>query len=429
MIRRPGSLSEPVIELIIVGNEILSGRTIDRNAATIRDLLASAGYRVSFVDIVGDDRERIAGVLIHATTRSDIVIVTGGLGPTSDDMTMDALGEAFGVELIEDSRVIGWIEERFRKFGRPMTDSNRKQAMVPQGGEAIENPAGTAPGILFNVTGGTTSGGSETEFYFLPGVPVEAKVLFETEVLRRIQDKYSPVKHESAVVKATGISESGLYDRIRHLPGAEQMLAFYPGSNGIEVRIDAAPGAPVTAAEMRDAIVDLLGNRVYTTDERTIEQVVADLFFNQGLTVAVAESCTGGLISDRLTDVPGSSEYFLLGTVVYANEAKRNVLGVDPELIVKHGAVSAEVAAAMAEGARKLAGADIGLSTTGIAGPGGGSLEKPVGLMFTGISSAMGTETKRLQFVGDRRINKQRMSTAVLDILRLHLMQVSKQGS
>lgn len=428
MIRQSDSRVDPVIEILVVGNEILSGRTVDTNSAAIRDMLTGAGYRVAFIGVVGDSRAGIARSLHHAAARSDIVIVTGGLGPTSDDMTMDAVRDAFSVDLVEDSRVIGWIEARFRRFGRPMSDSNRKQALIPRGAEAIENPAGTAPGVRLVLTADMPSGGGAPELYFLPGVPVEARMLFETEVLPRIAARFPPPERDTAVVKVAGISESALYDRLRSLPGAEEMLSYYPGYDGIEVGIDAGADAPVTAAGMRDAIVALLGDHVYATDRRGIEKVVADLLTDRRRTVAVAESCTGGLIADRLTDVPGSSEYFLQGVVAYANEAKTGTLGVDSALIREHGAVSEPVAAAMAEGVRRLAGADIGLSTTGIAGPGGGSPEKPVGLMFAGIATADGVETKRLQFPGDRRINKQRMSAAVLGMLRLHLIQATKQG-
>jgi nicotinamide-nucleotide amidase len=226
---------------------------------------------------------------------------------------------------------------------------------------------------------------------------------------------------ETAAVRATGISESELYDSIRGLPGAMEAFAYYPNPEGILIRIRTAPGAPLGAAALRDEAVRILGPRVYSTGDETLEQVVAKLLTERRLTLAAAESCTGGLVAHRLTNVPGSSEYFLCEVTAYSNESKVEMLGVDPALIAAHGAVSAEVASAMAEGIRARTGADIGISTTGIAGPGGGSPEKPVGLMFAGYASGSGSQTKRLHFMEERIINKQRMAQAILDIVRIHL--------
>jgi nicotinamide-nucleotide amidase len=226
---------------------------------------------------------------------------------------------------------------------------------------------------------------------------------------------------EVETVRATGISESELYDRIKHLPGAREAFAFYPNPEGILVRIQTGNNAPMGARALLDEVVRALGEVVYSTSGESLEEVEGKLLTERGVTLGVAESCTGGLISHRITNIPGSSAYFLCGVVSYSNESKRDVLGVDAELIARHGAVSAEVAASMAEGVRRIAGADIGISTTGVAGPGGGSASKPVGLMYTGYATKSGVSTKRLHFVEDRIINKNRMSQAVLDILRLHL--------
>ncbi|MCE5251219.1 competence/damage-inducible protein A [bacterium] len=403
----------PVIEIIVVGNEILSGRTIDCNAAYLIDTLMKAGFPVRHVSVVGDYIPDISVAFRTALERSDVTLATGGLGPTSDDVTVQALAEAFGRELVLDEEVLGRIEALFRRRKWFMSESNKKQALIPTGAVPLVNPIGTAPGISLELNGHVV--------YLMPGVPNEMRLMFDQEVLPLIRDGYESSKAETATVHVTGISESGLYERIGILPGAREAFSYYPGPEGIAVVIRTEENAPMSASALSDEIVAILGDLVYSTGGESMEKVVGDMLVGNGLTIGIAESCTGGLVTHRLTNVPGSSAYLLAGLVTYSNESKCSVLGVDPGLIGSHGAVSAEVAGAMAEGVRNVTGADIGLSTTGIAGPGGGSDEKPVGLLYAGISTVYGTETKKLQFVVDRLINKSRMSQAVLDILRLHL--------
>ena len=403
----------PSIELLIIGNEILSGRTIDRNASFMIDRLGDAGFPVRHISVVGDDRDDLVRAFRIAAGRSRIVLATGGLGPTSDDLTAEAAAAAFGTTLVLDETVMRTIEELFRRRRRFMSESNRRQAMLPSGASALPNPLGTAPGIRIE------SGG--TVIYLMPGVPVEMQAIFTGSVLPQIIRSHEPEPVVAASVRVTGISESELYDTIRHLPGAREAFAYYPNPEGILIRIRTGPDAPLDAPALRDEVVRLLGRKVYATGDESLEQVVGRLLVERGLTVAAAESCTGGLVAHRLTSVPGSSGYFLCGVVAYSNESKRELLGVDTALIAAHGAVSAETAAAMAEGVRIRAGASIGLSTTGIAGPGGGTPEKPVGLMFAVYASERGSETKTLHFAEERSINTHRMSQAVLDILRIHL--------
>ena len=406
----------PNIEIVIIGYEILSGRTRDLNAVYMVDALEDAGFKIRYIDIIGDDNADIIDVFQRAVSRSDVVLVTGGLGPTSDDITVQALAEAFNRELILDEEVLEYIRNLFRRRKRFMSESNKKQALIPEGAEPIVNTIGSAPGILFER--------DNSSVYLMPGVPIEMRTMFDRDVLPRIKSMFQPVPTDTSSVTVAGISESELYDRIGHLPGALKAFRYYPGPDGIEIRIETAKDAPADASQLCDEVVSLLGDHVFTTSGQRMEEVVASLLIKSGHTVGVAESCTGGMIADRLTNVAGSSAYFLAGVVAYSNEAKRDVLGVDHSLIERHGAVSAEVAEALAEGIRKASGADIGISTTGIAGPGGGSTEKPVGLMFTGISTIDGTVTKKLQFAEDRLINKRRMSHAVLNLLRFHLRKL-----
>ncbi len=411
----------PDIHILIIGAEILGGRVADTNTPFLRDRLASAGYAVRGMTVAGDDVAELARLFRELTRHADILLATGGLGPTSDDVTVEALARAIGRELIEDRAVLAHIEDLFRRRGRTMTPANRKQALIPEGAEVLSNPDGTAPGILLETPG--TRGERVAAVVLMPGVPQEMRAMFENEVLPRIRGRFTPETVETAVLKMVGMPESEVYETIRDLPGAREAFSYYPGPEGIEVRILTQPGAPAGAAELRDLAAARLGDAVYAVADEPLEEVVARLLIERNLTVAVAESCTGGLVASRLTDVPGSSAYFLAGITAYANDAKERLIGVDPALIARHGAVSAEVAAAMADGVRKVAGADIGLATTGIAGPGGGTPHKPVGLMFAGIADAGGVRTNRLQFGVDRHINKRRMTQAVLDLLRRAVRQ------
>ena len=404
---------KPVIEVLITGDEILSNPARDKNSQYLIDTLLEAGFTVNFISHVGDDIPDIVRAFRLSAERADIVLVTGGLGPTSDDVTVEAFAKAFGLNLVLDEKALKWIEEVFRRRNRFMSDSNRKQAMIPEGSIPLRNEKGTAPGIFIEV--------KETDIYLMPGVPKEMNTMFNSIVLPRIANSYKKSPIDVATLNITGISESELYDRIGSIPGAKNAVKYYPGYEGITLKIITDENSLIDATSLKEKIHDTLGDLVYSTKSESLEQVVGRMLSEKGLTIAVAESCTGGLIAHRLTNIPGSSNYLLCSIVAYSNESKHRILGVDEGLIKTHGAVSAEVAQAMSEGVRKISCADIGISATGIAGPGGGSEKKPVGLMFCGISSKYGTETKKLQFVEDRIINKSRMSQAVLDIVRNHL--------
>ncbi len=410
---------QPVIELVIVGNEILANPSRDRNSHILVKNLVSAGFPVQFIAVVGDARDDIIGVFGTAARRSDVVLVTGGLGPTSDDLTVSALADAFKRELAFDEEVMTLIRDRFRRRNRPMSESNRKQAMIPVGAQVIPNEWGTAPGIYLRA--------EHADFYLMPGVPREMERMFSEKVLPRLRDEYLSTIVEVEILSVSGTTESELYDRICRIPGVRDSVFFYPSPTGITVRIVTTEDASWSARTLRVQIVEELGDLVYAASETSMEEVVGALLAERRLTIAVAESCTGGLVMHRLTNIPGSSRYVLCGVIAYSNESKTNLLGVDAGIIEAHGAVSAEVAVAMASGIRERTGADIGVSTTGIAGPGGGSADKPVGLMYCGISTGERTVTKKLQFVEDRIINKGRMSQTVLDKVRAYLLQGDRE--
>jgi nicotinamide-nucleotide amidase len=404
------NMTDPVIEIVIVGNEILADPGRDSNSRHMTAVLAREGYGIDRITVAGDTMAAIGDVLSAAAKRADVVLVTGGLGPTSDDLTIEAAAKAFGLPLILDEGALRHIEDLFRRRARAMSESNRKQAFIPRGAEALENPHGTAPGVCITV--------GKALFIFMPGVPSEMVAIFDGGVLPRLREQFAPQEVTTASLQVTGITESGLYDRISAIPGVRETARFYPKPEGITVQIVAPADSGFDAGSLAEQIACKLRNLVYSRQGETLEEVVGSLLAGRNLTIATAESCTGGLIADRLTNVAGSSRYFMLGAVTYSNESKVRVLGVDSILIERNGAVSEPVAKAMAEGVRVLAGTDIGLATTGIAGPGGGSSEKPVGLMYTALAYSGGTIIKRLQFGEERRINKGRMSQSALDMVR-----------
>ncbi|MFC1490250.1 competence/damage-inducible protein A [Candidatus Latescibacterota bacterium] len=408
--------NNPVIEILIAGDEILSDPIREKNAQYIADSLRTAGFEIDFITIAGDNFPNLSDAMTHSSERADIVFITGGLGPTSDDITVETFAETFGLKLVFDEHTMRRIAAMFKHRNLEMNDSNRKQAMIPEGAKVLKNPMGTAPGIFAHA--------GNTDFYFMPGVPAEMEKIFDEAILPRVLSEYECVEKDTAILRLTGINESELYGKIGGINGAKEAVRYYPGLEGITLKIITDANAQPSASEISDKICEKVGNVVFSTVGESLESVVGNMLREKGLTVAVAESCTGGRISNRLIKVPGASEYVNAGVIAYSNESKHKILGVDKKLIETYGAVSAEVAGAMSEGVRRITGADIGLSTTGIAGPGGGSVEKPVGLMYTGITTEKGTETKKLQFFKDRLINMGIMSQAVLNNLRYSLINL-----
>jgi nicotinamide-nucleotide amidase len=373
--------------VLSIGTELTRGELVNSNAAWLAGELTSVGFEVIEHTVVDDDVERILEALRRLSTRVRVVVSTGGLGPTSDDVTAKAVAAALGVGLMRDNASLEAIRRRFEKAGRVMSPSNEKQADFPEGAEVLPNPVGTAPG--FGVRMG------DCALYFLPGVPREMEALFEQHVAPRIRP-LAPDDAYQTRLRTFGLPESVVGEK---LAGIEQA---YPGTTlgyrahfpEIEVKVLARAGSRADAKRLcEDAtrqVKSCLGPSIYGEGDETFAGVVGRALRTRGWTLAIAESCTGGLVGHLLTREPGASDFLLLDAVTYANSAKAAVLGVDEETIRWHGAVSPEVAEAMARGAKRVAGADIALSLTGIAGPGGGSDTKPVGTVYIALARADG---------------------------------------
>jgi len=400
-------------EIISVGDELLTGIVVNTNAAYIGQKLTELGYQVSWITTVGDNKEKLASVLEEAYNRASLIVVTGGLGPTHDDITKKVVAEFFDSKIIFKPDILSKIEERFNRMGREMAEVNREQAEVPEKAELIENELGTAPGFVFTREGRT--------FFILPGVPSEMQRMMEESVLPRLMREKDRIMVRSKLLLTTGIVESDLYEKIKTLlcEFPEVKLAFLPKTSGVVVRLmvhGLSAEENLLRAEAR--IRERVGKFIYGEGETTIEKVVADLLLKKKLTIAVAESCTGGLVSHKLTNVPGSSNYFNRGIVAYSNKAKVEVLGVPEKTIKIHGAVSPETALAMAEGVRRISKTDVGISTTGIAGPGGGTPVKPVGLVYIGYADSKRSFFEEHHFTRDRWWNKERSAITALDLVR-----------
>jgi len=413
-------------EIITIGDELLYGQMEDSNSPFVAEKLTGLGLNVIFKTSVGDDITRIAEALETARSRVDVIVATGGLGPTSDDLTKKAIVKTFKRNLVFHPEILKNIEESFQKRGIPMPGVNQNQALVPQGAKALSNQWGVAPGIFIE--------DEKILFFALPGVPVEMKWMLENEVLTVLKSKMAAgnagtehfILHRK--LRTTGISESALFEKVQKLidPTEELKIAFLPTYWGVDIRLtmesedQAKAQAKIDIYE--DKISEILGSFIYGSEEQTLEEVLGKLLTERKKTIAVAESCTGGLIGARITNVSGSSQYFERGVITYSNAAKSELLKIPGAVIEKHGAVSDVVAVLMAEGVRKLAGADLGLSATGIAGPTGGTLQKPVGLVYIGFAHENDSFAERFIFGQDRRTNRQRASQAALNMVRLFLL-------
>ena len=413
------------VELITIGDELLLGFTIDTNAAHISRVLAEAGVEVVRRTTVGDEADRIASAVREALERTGAVITTGGLGPTSDDLTKPSIAKIFGRRMILDEEIAASLERRWKaRFpeGRfPAT--NRVQAEIPEGARILTNRHGSAPGIWLEDEKGRWVA-------MIPGVPREMRGMLAEEVLPAIKSLRGDA--DSAVVsgtlRTTGIAESAIAEMLGANflgePGSELgslPLAYLPGVPGVDLRVT-AKGIPRAKAEqlVEQALVKLrarVGAYVYGEGDKDLAAVVIEQCRSADLTLAVAESCTGGLLGERITNIPGSSDVFLGGVIAYHNDVKRDQLGVQEDDIRRHGAVSEEVASQMAAAVRNRLGADIGIAITGVAGPGGGTPEKPVGLIWIAVS-APETKARRFQLIGDRTEIRQRAAQAALEMLR-----------
>lgn len=404
--------------VLTIGDELLIGQIVDTNAAWIGERLTALGVRPVRLETVGDEADQMHDALSRALRSGRITIVTGGLGPTHDDMTRDVVASFFGVPLQEDADILEGIRERFARRNMELPRSNHVQALVPEGFEAVPNPAGTAPALV----GPYGHPDGEGLIALLPGVPYEMQSFMQDDILPRIAAMSGADVVRQKTLLSVGVSESALADHldgVQQMLGPERTLAFLPNLRGVRLRLTAlGDEADARLAELESFVRERAGKWIYGEGDDTLEAAVGRLLHEQGLTIATAESCTGGMVAHRLTDVPGSSAWVVGGVVAYSNEVKEALLGVSDETLRAFGAVSRQTACEMASGVRSRLGADIGISTTGIMGPGGGSPEKPVGTFWMGISSRRRTVALPLTLGTDRGRNKERASTAVLDLLR-----------
>lgn len=395
-------------EIVTIGDELLSGETTDTNASWLDGQLGEWGWAVERHTTVLDDVGAIAAALREAAARVPLVIVSGGLGPTQDDVTLEALGRALGVPMRIDEPTVERIRGLFARLGREMTPNNVRQATVPSVGEILVNEVGTAP--AFTARLGTA------DVYLVPGVPREMRYLAENVIRPRIAREQPVIFRET--LKVIGLGESRLEHEIRAVVKAQTGARIGYRALGAESHVKLAAADAGTLAAAVAAVRQVLGGQVYGSGSDTIERVVIELLRARGETVATAESCTGGLVAKRLTDVPGSSAVVLGGAVAYANAVKTTMVGVPEAMLAEHGAVSEAVARALAAGIRDRTGASWGLSTTGVAGPSGGSDAKPVGLVWVAIAGAAGVEARELRLPGDREQIRGSATSVVLELLR-----------
>jgi len=404
-------------ELVMIGTELLLGHTVDTNAAFLAQELAKLGIDLYYKSTVGDNWLRMLETLAQALSRSDVVITSGGLGATTDDLTREAIAAITNKPLKLNLEAVAAIEKYFHDRNRPMSDNNRKQAYLPSGSQMIPNHWGTAPGIICEV--------GEKCIICLPGVPGELKEMWSATVAPYLAQKGANSVIISRTLKFVGIGEADLAQLVHEeiINQTNPTIAPYAGQGEVVLRVTAKAENTAAAQAMiqpvEERLKQILAPYYYGADQDTLETVVGNMLRERGETLATAESCTGGLIAHRITNVPGSSDYFNCGFVTYSNEAKIELLGVDPVLIQQYGAVSREVAIAMAEGARRQAGTSWGLAVTGIAGPGGATKDKPVGLVHIAVASVGDTIAKVYHFHGTREQIKFSTSQTALNLLRL----------
>lgn len=413
-------------EIIAVGSELLLGGRVDTNSLFLSESLAEHGIEVRFKSVVGDDVEDIGVAVTNAAKRTKLVLITGGLGPTVDDVTREAVAEVTGKPLRLRPRAFTSIKTRLQSAGRPVTENQRRQAFLPTGAVLLQNPVGIAPGFALQW--------KRCWIVCLPGVSHEARRMCAESLLPMLrQEGLLSSAIETRTIHTFGLLEGEIDNRIAGIISAASpfRLGLLASPLGVtvsltrskniesrEARKRSVTKAKASPDRLMDEIIGKLGDHVFSIDGRTMEEVVGRHLRDRGLTIALAESCTGGLIAHRLTQVPGSSEYVDRGVVCYSNRAKVELLGVSESLLNKYGAVSEQVAAAMAQGIRTRSKADVGLSVTGIAGPGGGTEDKPVGLVYVGLATAKKSFTKEFRFHGERATIKLRSSQGALDVLR-----------
>lgn len=409
-----------VAEIVSVGTELLMGQIVNTNARYLSQRLNEIGVNLYFETTVGDNEERLTNTIQTALSRSDIVILTGGLGPTDDDITKEVAAKAFSKTLVLHEESFENIKKYFEARGIPMPENNKKQAMLPDDGIILENKCGTAPGCIMER--------DSKAIILLPGPPYEMQAMFENDVLPYLKNKSGSVLY-SKIIRIFGMGESKVQAELSDFfaDQSEITIAPYVKTGETTLRLttrckDEKEGEEKLAFTVEE-IKNRLGSVVYSTDDEELEEVVVKLLKEKGKTLALAESCTGGLIASKIVSVSGCSDVFIEGAVTYANDAKMRRLGVNEETLKAHGAVSRETAIEMAEGIRKTSGANIGASVTGIAGPLGGTKEKEVGLVYIALSDENGTEVKELHLGNLRNVVRERAAKAVIDMVRQSLIK------
>jgi len=407
-------------EIIAVGSELLTPDRLDTNSLFLTEELNAIGVEVLRKTVVGDNRDLLAEAFRDALNRVPLIIASGGLGPTEDDLTRETVADLLGRKLRRNDAVLRHIEGRFRSLGREMPQVNVRQAMVPEGAEILENPRGTAPGLWLESAGRAV--------VLLPGPPRELKPLFREQVLPRLERRASGVRQHSRFLRVTGLGESHVEQRIlpvyKRFPEVQTTILAAPGETQVHLRYwtDDAGRAKKTLDEIVQGFEIALTDRIFSQDGRSLEEVVAEQLTLNNATIAAAESCTGGLLAQRLTSIAGSSSYFLGGVVCYSNELKTAWADVPADVIAAKGAVSPEVAVALAEGIRRRVGSTFGVGVTGIAGPGGGSDEKPVGTVHVALSHGGAVKERAVRFPGDRESIRWQASQLALDMVRVHFL-------
>lgn len=407
-------------EIIAVGSELLTPDRMDTNSLYLTEELNKLGIEVIRKTIVGDNREVLAEAFRDALNRVPLIIASGGLGPTEDDLTRETVAELLGRKLILNNAILRYIEGRFRELGREMPAVNVRQAMVPEGAEVLENPRGSAPGLWLEDAGRCIA--------LLPGPPRELKPMYQEQVLPRLQRRSSGFRMFHRELHITGMGESSVEQRIKPIytryTGVNTTILAAPGEIQIHLRLwtDDAAHAQKTLDEIVQGFELALTDRIFSQDGSSLDEVVARILTMNNATISTAESCTGGLLAQRLTSIAGSSSYFLGGTVCYSNELKTAWADVPPEMLQTKGAVSSEVAIALADGIRRRTGSTLGVGITGIAGPGGGSEEKPVGTVHIALSHAGGVKERGVRFPGDREAIRWHASQLALDMVRIHFL-------
>jgi len=410
-------------EIISVGTEHLLGQIVDTNATYLCTVLAELGIAVYFRSTVGDNMRRVQDVFLHALTRADLILSTGGLGPTDDDLTVAAVAEALGLPLERHEEAWAHVQETVRKRQRPLSSQQEKQAMLPRGATMIPNPRGSAPGVIIEHQGKT--------IVFTPGVPREMKGMVEDTIVPFLRARGLGGREviRSRLLRITGLGESAVEDRLRDLmrSSTNPTIAPYAHTGECHVRLTARGVETEVEPLLRSieaSIRERLGPAVYGVGQQTLEEAVAEVLRAKGVSIAVAESCTAGLLGHRLTGPAGASAYLDGGIITYSDAAKARWLHVPETTLAQYGAVSAETARAMAEAVRRQADTDLGIATTGIAGPAGATPDKPVGLVYIALAHAAGTEVREIRFGTEpgRAGVKYLASQTALDMIRLHLL-------